>query len=301
MKKLFVILILFSVISGGYWWKNHRSTSPAQQKEAILYYTCPMHKFVHSEKPGKCPVCSMDLVPVMKEDAEEAHPEGTSVEPPEVLKGLGEVKLTPFKEQMIGVKLAKVGSGPVIRLIRTVGRFAGGGEDFAALAGDFASQGEVKPSGARYVVADVYALDQPFVKVGQKAWISSFSGTGSKIEGRVAQVFPYDGTQSRVMRVRVNLMGPVVHEIFANVEIEAAAPARFLVPREAVMHTGTQAYVFIRKDVGRFAPKLVTVGFEGDDSCEIIKGLNAGDEVVWGGNFMIDADAHLNAGTGDKP
>ena len=25
-------------------------------------YTCPMHPEIHSDKPGKCPICGMDLV-----------------------------------------------------------------------------------------------------------------------------------------------------------------------------------------------------------------------------------------------
>jgi hypothetical protein len=35
-------------------------------KEDIDYYTCTMHPRVHSKKPGACPVCGMDLVPVNK-------------------------------------------------------------------------------------------------------------------------------------------------------------------------------------------------------------------------------------------
>ena len=32
----------------------------------VLYYTCPMpeHANVHEDKPGKCPKCGMNLVPV---------------------------------------------------------------------------------------------------------------------------------------------------------------------------------------------------------------------------------------------
>src|SRR5947209_10482936 len=32
----------------------------------VDYYTCTMHPSVHAKDPGKCPICSMDLVPVMK-------------------------------------------------------------------------------------------------------------------------------------------------------------------------------------------------------------------------------------------
>jgi rubrerythrin len=33
----------------------------------VLYYTCPMpeHASVHEDKPGKCPLCQMTLIPVM--------------------------------------------------------------------------------------------------------------------------------------------------------------------------------------------------------------------------------------------
>src|SRR5438093_985632 len=39
----------------------------------VDYYTCTMHPSVKSQDPnGKCPICSMDLVPVKKKGAEAA-------------------------------------------------------------------------------------------------------------------------------------------------------------------------------------------------------------------------------------
>src|ERR1700738_2367990 len=35
----------------------------------VDYYTCTMHPSVRSKTPGKCPICSMDLVPVLKKVA----------------------------------------------------------------------------------------------------------------------------------------------------------------------------------------------------------------------------------------
>jgi Cu(I)/Ag(I) efflux system membrane fusion protein len=35
------------------------STSPK-----ILYYACPMHPSIKSDKPGRCPECQMELQPV---------------------------------------------------------------------------------------------------------------------------------------------------------------------------------------------------------------------------------------------
>src|SRR5260370_27996306 len=39
----------------------------------VDYYTCTMHPSVHSKDPGKCPICSMDLVPVMKKVSNETN------------------------------------------------------------------------------------------------------------------------------------------------------------------------------------------------------------------------------------
>src|SRR5450432_1329913 len=35
-------------------------------KEPDVYYTCSMHPQVHESKPGKCPICKMELIAVNK-------------------------------------------------------------------------------------------------------------------------------------------------------------------------------------------------------------------------------------------
>ena len=42
----------------------------------VDYYTCTMHPSVHSKTPGKCPICSMDLVPVLKKVATDSGAKG---------------------------------------------------------------------------------------------------------------------------------------------------------------------------------------------------------------------------------
>jgi hypothetical protein len=42
----------------------------ATANSKVAYYTCTMHPFVRSQDPdGKCPICGMNLVPVMKSSA----------------------------------------------------------------------------------------------------------------------------------------------------------------------------------------------------------------------------------------
>ncbi len=97
----------------------------------VDYYTCTMHPSVHSKDPGKCPICSMDLVPVMKK-------EGGEKKAPSEMQGMpgmpsmkeGEMKgvekpsefVVPVeRQQQIGVRYAKVERRPLRHTIRAVG------------------------------------------------------------------------------------------------------------------------------------------------------------------------------------
>ncbi|MBI5143982.1 MAG: hypothetical protein HZA30_02815, partial [Candidatus Omnitrophica bacterium] len=47
-----------------------------EEKAKIAYWTCAMHPSVRADKPGKCPICGMDLIPVYKEAQEVTKREG---------------------------------------------------------------------------------------------------------------------------------------------------------------------------------------------------------------------------------
>jgi len=267
--------------------KEAAASAPAERK--VKYWVDSMNPSFHQDHPGKAPD-GMDLVPVY-----ESQGTGEQEGVPEVLKGLASVDLSPFKQQLIGLRTALVEQKPVIRIIRTVGRYAGGPDNFAAAAGDFVADKRAHSGRSRYLVADVYALDIPYVKVGQTAWVSGFSGSGLRLEGRIVQIYPYDGTQSRVQRVKISLPPVSASELFANVEIEAASQPMLSVPTDAVMVTGLHRYVFVKKTLETFVPQEVTVGFEGDNQWQITSGLNAGETVVEGANFIVDADSKLTA------
>jgi hypothetical protein len=261
--------------------KTTKGAAETLVKKADYYY-CAMHPWFHQDHSGNCAICGMTLI---------KREENT----PEALKGLEQIKLSPWKQQLIGLRTAIALKKPVVRIVRTVGRIAGGPDDFAAAAGDFVAQSPSTPAGGRYLVADIYALDVPYVKTGQKALVSSFSGTGGPVEGRVVQIYPYDGTQSRVRRVRIKIPNLPSSELFANVEIEAASLPFLSVPADAVMTTGLKDYVYIEKSTEAFEPREVTVGFEGDEDWQILSGLSEGETVVTGANFMVDADSKLKA------
>jgi Cu(I)/Ag(I) efflux system membrane fusion protein len=116
---------------------NPACSKPKLSKPAdVDYYTCTMHPSVHAEEPGKCPVCGMDLVPVMKKNSSSSPSasvpsggggiQGMAGMPG--MQGGNQVSSAPSHEfvvpterqQQIGVTYATVKRGPLHHTIRAV-------------------------------------------------------------------------------------------------------------------------------------------------------------------------------------
>ena len=67
MKKRFLYFLLLAtgIVIGSYSVNQLHSQTPAQnntEKQQTVKYTCPMHPELIKDKPGKCPICRMELV-----------------------------------------------------------------------------------------------------------------------------------------------------------------------------------------------------------------------------------------------
>jgi RND family efflux transporter MFP subunit len=98
-------------------------------------YYCPMHTTYKSDKPGNCPICSMKLVPLEAPAvhasalpatrANEPKERGAPGAPPAPsTSGAQAIRITPERQQQIGVKFAEATVGPASIEIRAVGRVA---------------------------------------------------------------------------------------------------------------------------------------------------------------------------------
>ncbi len=96
-----------------------------QSKPAdVDYYTCTMHPSVHAQVPGKCPICSMELVPVMKRPVQTNSMIGMGTNANSEATSLSEFTVPVGREQQIGVRFGKVERRHFHQAIRAMGTVA---------------------------------------------------------------------------------------------------------------------------------------------------------------------------------
>ncbi|MGH7972688.1 MAG: efflux RND transporter periplasmic adaptor subunit [Limisphaerales bacterium] len=114
----------------------HKGGKPAKPPD-VDYYTCTMHPSVKSQDPNaKCPICSMDLVPVMKKGAapsgqSQQHEGHTAMENmsgmampstnTNAMEQPSEFTVPVQRQQQIGVTYGKIEKKPFALTIRAVG------------------------------------------------------------------------------------------------------------------------------------------------------------------------------------
>ncbi|MCS6899027.1 MAG: efflux RND transporter periplasmic adaptor subunit [Myxococcales bacterium] len=146
-----------------------------------------------------------------------------------------------------------------------------------------------------YLVADVLAIESLRLRVGDRG-IASFGP--DELPVVVDLIYPEVNDTARTLRVRLRFLGktPVLRPgLYGAVRFALGKRRALVIPRDAVLDTGTQRHVFVDLGAGRFAPRLVAVGAEHQGRVEIHSGLKAGERVVSGAAFLIDAESRLQA------
>lgn len=121
MKIRFQILIFLLIAAGSFLagsWVTYQSGKKAATPERkILHYVDPMNPALKFDKPGIAP-CGMPLVPVY---ADSMGPVGGGMDPQTPLPP-GTVRISPEKQQLIGVRVIAVEKVPWTHTLRVLGR-----------------------------------------------------------------------------------------------------------------------------------------------------------------------------------
>ncbi len=148
-----------------------------------------------------------------------------------------------------------------------------------------------------WVYVDVYENELPWIRVGDPAEMRLKGIPGRVFRGKVRYVYPFADERTRTVQVRLAFDNPDLllrPGMFAEVtlrpdrRVDAVA-----VPEQAVVRTGTRSLVFVVRGPGRFEPREVKTGVVSGGWVQILRGLEAGEEVVTSATFLIDSESSI--------
>jgi Cu(I)/Ag(I) efflux system membrane fusion protein len=196
----------------------------------------------------------------------------------------------PEKDGVPHVTIYSYASGTVVDRKVTQGQYVNAGDTLLTVA----DLNQV------WIKADVYEEQLPQICQGQEVAITAESLPNRTLHGHVDFIEPAANPQTRTVPVHVHVANPqmrLLPGMFVNATFEsrAAAPS-IVVPRSAVLDTGTRKIVYLARPNGVFEAREVQVGAATEDLFPVLHGLAMGDNVVLNGNFLIDSQAHLSSG-----
>ncbi|MCK6369957.1 MAG: efflux RND transporter periplasmic adaptor subunit [Gammaproteobacteria bacterium] len=147
-----------------------------------------------------------------------------------------------------------------------------------------------------WVIAAVPETQGDWLEPGQPATVTLAGMDGSSLAARVDYLYPDVTEETRTMRVRIvvrNDAGRLRPGMTARVMLRGESREALLVPSAALIRSGSSTTVVLAQGQGRFRPVTVVAGLEYGERTEIREGLQAGDQVVVSGQFLIDSEANL--------
>ncbi|MBK7829308.1 efflux RND transporter periplasmic adaptor subunit [Nannocystis sp.] len=145
------------------------------------------------------------------------------------------------------------------------------------------------------VVAELPAGRGEAITAGTTAHLTIPTRPGYTRELRVDLVYPELDRDARSFRARLTLHDPSLRAgEYALVDFELAPVDVIAVPRDALVSTGASDHVFVDHGDGQLEPRAVTLGACWDELCAVTD-VHAGERVVAGATFLVDAESRLRA------
>jgi len=149
-----------------------------------------------------------------------------------------------------------------------------------------------------WVDVDIYEYELPWVYQGMPAEMGLSYIPGKRFKGKVLYVYPYLEEKTRTAKLRLEFKNPgyqLKPGMYADIYLTPRITADSLViPQEAVIDSGVRKVVFISLGKGKFQPREVEIGIEGNENeFQVLKGLKEGDEIVVSAQFMLDSESRL--------
>jgi Cu(I)/Ag(I) efflux system membrane fusion protein len=112
MKTFLLILLALAIAIPATWFAAHHDEHPASVSESperhVKYYQCAMHHQIKSDKPGRCPICGMELTPIYEGVS------NTDSDP-------SIVELSPVSQRVLHVETTTARKVPLVKSLRVAG------------------------------------------------------------------------------------------------------------------------------------------------------------------------------------
>ncbi|WP_303722201.1 efflux RND transporter periplasmic adaptor subunit [Malonomonas rubra] len=149
-----------------------------------------------------------------------------------------------------------------------------------------------------WVLADIYEYQLPWVKVGQQAEVVLPYVNDRRFSAHVSYLYPYVEGKTRTVKARLELDNTDFElrpDMYVTVYLKGEqVDDALIIPQEAVLYSGEKETVFVALSGGRFEPRLIKTGLQGENGhIEVSQGLFEGEQVVTSAQFMLDSESKL--------
>lgn len=171
-----------------------------------------------------------------------------------------------------------------------------------AFKGHYVKEGENQYSivdlSTVWVAVDVYEYELPWVRKGMAAEMELAYIPGKRFKGKVLFIYPYLEAKTRTAKLRLSFSNPgyqLKPGMYADIFLKSVVAKKSLViPQEAVIDSGVRKIVFVAIGKGKFQPRNVNIGLEGNENeFQVLEGLSEGEEIVLSAQFMLDSESRL--------
>jgi membrane fusion protein, heavy metal efflux system len=141
-----------------------------------------------------------------------------------------------------------------------------------------------------WVLADVYEPDIPRIRLGQRVRATLPCCPADRWEGPITYISDVVDKDTRTVKVRAavpNRARTLKAEMFVRVAIATGSTRMLTVPQSAVHREGTDTFVLVERELGKYERRAVKLGREGDGVVEVLAGVTPSDRVVSTGSILL--------------
>lgn len=146
-----------------------------------------------------------------------------------------------------------------------------------------------------WILADIYPNEQNSFRPGMVARVT-VRGNTTSVHAQISDILPQFDPASGSLKLRLEADNPefvLRPDMFVDIILPVRVPRGLTVPTDTLLDSGVKKIVFVHRGGGNFEPRVVETGWQSAGRIQITSGLQAGEQVVAAGNFLLDSESRI--------